>query len=250
MKLTRPIVFFDLETTGTEVKKDRICQIAAIKYMPNDDLNSESDLKKVMYINPQMNIPEGATKVHGITNQDVEDKKSFKEVSQEIYDFFNGCDLGGYNCESYDIPLLYEEFERCGIEFLNWDYNIVDVYKFERKLKSMSLSEVYKRYTGEELNNSHDALADIKATLSVLNNQLNISSLNTSSEIDDYCQGAKKRFDISNKFFINNEGIVCWNFGKYFGQNVFTDQGYLDWFLKQDVPNSTRSMLEKISVNN
>jgi DNA polymerase-3 subunit epsilon len=250
MKLTRPIVFFDLETTGTDIKKDRIVQIAAIKYNPDENISNEPTLKRVLYINPKINIPDAAKNVHGISNEDVADKKTFKEVAEEIYDFFNGCDLGGYNCENFDIPLLSEEFSRCGIDFPNWEYSILDVYKLERKLKPMSLSKVYERYTGNALENSHDALADINATVSILEHQLNQSNFENTAQIDDYCQGEKKRFDISNKFFINKEGIVCWNFGKYFGQNVFTDQGYLDWFMKQDMPSSTRLMLENIMVSN
>jgi DNA polymerase-3 subunit epsilon len=244
MKLNRPIVFFDLETTGIDVINSRIVQIAYLKL--NLDASTEENS---ILINPIIPIPEEATNVHGITNDMVKDAPFFSEIAKSLYDVFKDCDIAGYNSNSYDLPLLCEEFARLSILFLNWDYNLIDVLKYERILKPNKLSDVYKRYTGKELEGAHDALVDVKATFEILFNQVYGKDTITAEEIDILCQGNKKRYDIAGKTYINEQGIVCWSFGKLMNKPVLEDKGYLEWVLKNDFPSETKFKLKQILNN-
>lgn len=156
MNIERPIVFFDLETTGTDIAKDRIVQIGAIKIAPNGD----KEVKNVL-VNPTIPIPEGASAVHGIYDKDVQDKPLFKQIAKSMLQWLQACDLAGYNSDNFDIPLLAEEFARVGIEFPEQDCVYIDIIKIERLINSHKLGETYQRYTGKELTDAHDALADV-----------------------------------------------------------------------------------------
>jgi DNA polymerase-3 subunit epsilon len=241
MKLNRPIVFFDLETTGVEISTARIVQIACIKI--NMDGSTE---EKMMLINPNIPIPQEASEVHGITNEMVKDAPFFSQIAKGLYSFFKGCDIAGYNSDSYDVPLLCEEFNRLSIIFLDWDYNLVDVLKYERLLRPNKLEDVYKRYTGKELEGSHDALNDTRATLEILFHQIGKNEEISPADIDEFCQGSKKRFDIAGKTFINEDGVVFWSFGKNMNKPVLEDKGYLEWVLKNDFPSETKFKLKQI----
>jgi DNA polymerase-3 subunit epsilon len=166
MKLTKPIIFFDLETTGIDIAKERICQIACIKI----DLDGKQTEKELL-INPTIPIPKEATEIHGITDEMVADKPTFANISKSLFEFFEGCDIAGYNSNVFDVPLLAEEFSRSRIEFPNWELNFVDVLQYERLLKPNKLADVYKRYTGKDLEGAHDALNDVRATLEILLHQ-------------------------------------------------------------------------------
>lgn len=241
MKINRPIVFFDLETTGVSTTKDRIVQIACVKI----DLDGNKEEKKLL-INPLIPIPKEATDVHGISDEMVKDAPLFKNISKALYFFFKDCDIAGYNSDNFDVPLLTEEFARVGINFLDWEYNLVDVLKHERLLHSNKLADVYKRYTGQDLDGAHDALNDVRATVEILFYQIEGKPEITPEEIDSICQGEKKRFDVAGKAYIDKDGIVRWSFGKNISQPVLQDLKYLDWVLNNDFPSESKIKLKNL----
>ncbi|MGB1217769.1 MAG: exonuclease domain-containing protein, partial [Saprospiraceae bacterium] len=167
--LDRDIVFFDIEATGLSVIKDRIVQIAFVKYFKDGRPSEE----KSMLINPAMFISEEAMGVHGITPKDVANKPTFDMVAQELYDFIGDSDLSGYNSNRFDIPMLMEEFARCGMELDISKRRLIDVQRIFYKMEPRTLRAALKFYTGNELVDAHDALADVRATVDVLKGQLN-----------------------------------------------------------------------------
>ena len=243
MNITRPIVFFDLETTGLDLSTDRAVSIATLKI----DLEGKTEEKKIL-INPEMDIPKEASDIHGITNEMVADAPTFKQISKSLFSYFENCDIAGFNSDYYDVPLLMKEFSRCGIDFPTWELNLVDVLKFERMLNSNKLSEVYLRYTGKELEGAHDALNDIRATFEILMCQLEKHGKNdlTPQEIDLMCQGERKRFDLSGKTYLNANGEVCWSIGKNANNPVTKDTAYLNWVLNSDFPEETKAKLRTL----
>ena len=243
MNITRPIVFFDLETTGLDLSSDRAVSIATLKI----DLEGKTEEKKIL-INPEMDIPKEASDIHGITNEMVADAPTFKQISKSLFSYFENCDIAGFNSDYYDVPLLMKEFSRCGIDFPTWELNLVDVLKFERMLNSNKLGEVYLRYTGKELEGAHDAMNDIKATFEILMCQLEKHGKNdlTPQEIDLMCQGERKRFDLSGKTYLNANGEVCWSIGKNANNPVTKDTAYLNWVLKSDFPEVTKAKLRTL----
>lgn len=243
MKITKPIIFFDLETTGLDLSKDKVVSIATLKI----DLDGETEEKKIL-INPQMPIPKEASDIHGITDDMVADAPTFKQISKSLFSYFENCDVAGYNSDYYDFPLLMKEFSRCGIEFPTWEINLIDVLKFERVLNSNKLEEVYKRYTGKVLEGAHDALNDIRATFEVLMCQLQKHGKEdlTPQEIDLLCQGERKRFDLSGKTYLNTNGEVYWAIGKNANQPVTKDTAYLNWVLNSDFPEETKAKLRTL----
>jgi DNA polymerase-3 subunit epsilon len=242
MKIIKPIIFFDLETTGLEISSARIVQIACIKI----NLDGSKEEKNIL-IKPLIPIPIEASNVHGITDEKVENAPYFSQIAKSLAEYFYGCDVAGYNSDRYDFPLLIEEFQRCNIEFPTWELNLVDVLKYERLLNPNTLSVVYEKYTGKKLEGSHDALNDVRATLEVLLHQLELNQeVSTPEEIDLLCQSDKKRFDFSNKTYLNNDGIVCWSFGKNINNPVVEDMGYLQWVLKNDFPNELKTKIKNL----
>jgi DNA polymerase-3 subunit epsilon len=241
MKITKPIVFMDLETSGTNIETDRIVQIACIK-IDNDG----NQIEKEILINPTIPIPKAASDVHGITDDMVKDAPKFVNVSKAVYSFFEGCDIAGFNSDSFDVPLLMMEFERVGMTFPDWDCVFVDVLKYERLLHSNKLTEVYKRYTGNELDNAHNAMNDVRATLAVLVHQVEGKGDITPLEIDNLCQGDRKRFDVSGKCYYDKEGEVRWSFGKNMNKLVKDDLGYVNWVLSNSFPSETKARLREL----
>lgn len=244
MNLTRAIVSFDCESTGTDVDKDRIVQIAAIKTFP-DGTKEE----KNVFINPEVDIPQGASDVHGITNEMVKDAPTFKQLAVAMHKWFEGSDICGFNSDSFDVLLLVAEMERAGVQFLTWKPNFVDVRKIFQKLYPNTLSDVYKRFLGKDLENAHDALSDILCTNELLEyfvTQHPDLSLDCPQTIDEFCQGDKKRFDLAGKMYTDEEGTVRWNFSKNKDLPVLQDKGFADWFLKQDFPKESKDKLKAI----
>lgn len=241
MKITKPIIFFDLETTGVDITNARIVQIACIKI----DLDGNKE-EKSMLIKPLIPIPKDASDIHGLTDEMVKDAPYFSQIAVALFKYFKGCDIGGYNSDNYDIPLLIQEFERCNIEFPTWELNTVDVLKHERLLNPNTLEAVYERYTGNTLEGSHDALNDVRATLEVLLHQIKTNEEKTPQEIDLECQGNKKRYDFGNKTYLDKDGVVRWSFGKNLNKSVLEDIGYLEWVLKSDFPNELKNKLKKL----
>jgi len=252
MILSKPIIFFDLETTGVNVVKDKIVQIAILKIFPD----GEQEQKKTL-VNPGIDIPEGATEVHGITNQMVLGSPSFKQISKSLAEQMKGCDIAGYNSDVFDVPLLIEEFNRAGIEFPDTgeDINFVDVLKIERRINSHKLTETFKRYTGEELDGAHDAMNDVIGTAKVLFAQLekmNDDDARTNDftveELDLFCQDERKRVDYAGKLY-ENDGEVYWSFGKHKDCLVKDERQYADWVLRSDFPTDTKNRIRKILSN-
>jgi DNA polymerase-3 subunit epsilon len=243
MNITRPIVFFDLETTGLDISNDRAVSIATLKI----DMDGKTEEKKIL-INPEREIPKEASDVHGITDEMVAEAPTFKQISKSLFSYFENCDIASFNSDYYDVPLLMKEFSRCGIDFPTWELNLVDVLKFERMLNSNKLGEVYLRYTGKELEGAHDALNDIRATFEILMCQLEKHGKNdlTPQEIDLMCQGERKRFDLSGKTYLNANGEVCWSIGKNANNPVTKDTAYLNWVLNSDFPDETKAKLRTL----
>ena len=240
MKFKKPIIFFDLETTGVDVMKDKVVQIAIVKLFPD----GTRETKKYL-INPDMPIPTEASNVHGITDEMVKDKPLFSKYATSLYAYIEDCDIGGYNSNQFDIPLLIEEFSRCGIEFVTVNRNYIDVLKLETALNPRTLSAVYRRYTGEELSDAHDALVDVNATIDILVKQLETHSVDTdASVIDKLTQGTSKRVDIAGKL-IDIDSKICWGFGKHKGNPVKDTPSYASWYLKQSVPSETAKIIIK-----
>lgn len=241
LNLDKPLVVFDLETTGVDVVKDRIVQIAAHKIMPDGTVT-----KKNVLINPMMPIPTEAMEVHGITDEMVADKPRFDKFARSMSEWFSGCYIGGYNSDNFDIPLLSEEMHRCGIVFPDKDSVRLDMFKIEKKYNSHKLGEVYKRLFGEELDGAHDADVDVTGTVKVMLKQIEnygLADMSVDEIIDSY-QGDKVFADISAKFYIV-EGDLYWNFGKNRDKMVIEDKGYVNWFQKQDFPTESKTVLNE-----
>ena len=228
MILKRPIVFFDLETTGLDVSTARIVEIACIKI----DLEG-NQIEKHSLINPTIPIPKEASDIHGITDDKVQGKPKFIELSKSLYNFFKDCDVAGFNSDNFDIPILVEEFSRCNIVFGDWEMNTIDVYRIEKLLRPSKLSDVYKRYTGKTLEDAHSAIADVNATLEILFHQYEGKEEITPEEMENFYR-LKKRYDLSNKMYVNDNDKVFWNFGKNINKPIEDDMNYLDWVLKQN----------------
>jgi len=231
LHLEKPLIFFDLETTGLDCQKDRIVELSAIKLHPD---GSQSSLYYLL--NPCMDIPEVAREVHGITNAMVADKPPFCDVADSVYDFFRGCDLAGYNVRRFDIPMLMEEFHRCKMyPILLTETKVVDVLALYTKKEPRDLSAAVRYYCKEELTKAHSAQADVEATMKVLQHQLlhysdlepNVNFLYKYSCDSDYI------VDFSGKFGRNKKGQIIYKFGKYRDKAVDPDdkdhQSYLDW---------------------
>ena len=237
------IVIFDLETTGVDVVNDRICSICCIKLV-----NGET-IEKSLLINPTIKIPKEASDVHGITDEMVKDKPTFKQISVGVLEFLAGCSIGGFNSNKYDIPLLQAEFARCGIEWNLEGIAFVDVLALERTLNGNKLSDVYKRYTGTELEVAHDATVDVKATIEILKCQIEKHSLPTdAAELDKLTQGEKERADISGNLY-KKEGEYYFAFGKHIGRKVLSKKQYGEWMLNQAFPRDTKKLLSAILNN-
>lgn len=245
MKLKRDIIWFDLETTGVNTEEARIVEIACIKIKVDG-----STEKKELLINPTIPIPVEASEVHGITDEKVKDAPTFKKVSASMRVWFEGCDLGGYNSNSYDIPLLSAEFVRAGLEPINWEPNLFDVMQLYRHLYPNTLSDVYKRLTGKELEGAHSALIDVEGTIEiseVLMSQLEV--VEDVEGVDLMLQADKKRVDLASKMYKDSEGIVRWNFSKNKDLPVKKGDSFNNWFMNQDFPLESKDKLKETLDN-
>ncbi|MCR9288928.1 MAG: 3'-5' exonuclease [Bacteroidetes bacterium] len=240
--MSKPTIFFDLETTGVNITQDRILQIGAIKLFAD----GTEEVKNVL-LNPGIPIPEGASAVHGIYDKDVKDKPFFRQISKSFATWLSGSNLAGYNSDNFDVPMLIEEFNRVGITFPEPDTKFIDVLKIERLVNSHTLGNTYKRYTGEELDGAHDALIDIYATIKIFQKQLenNPDLPSDAAEIDALCQGENTRVDFAGKLY-EKDGEVYWRFGKHRDQRVADTQDYCNWVLKSDFPSETKMQIRRV----
>lgn len=245
LQLNRPIAFIDLETTGISITQDRIVEIAIVKIL----VNGEKVVKRKI-INPTIVIPQQAIDVHGITNEMVKDAPTFKDVANEVKQFIDNCDLGGYNSNRFDIPLLIEEFLRCGINLEIEERKFVDAQKVFHLMEQRTLSAAYKFYCNKELEGAHSAEADATATFEVLDAQI-AKYPNLGNTVDSIIKvtGEDKIVDFSRRFILEN-GIEVFNFGKHKGKPVIQvlkeEPQYYDWMMRGDFALNTKQKLQEI----
>lgn len=248
LSLKNPLVFFDLETTGTNTVSDRIVQIAYHKISPNGKEETKSFL-----INPEMPIPAEATAIHKITNEQVADCPTFKSVAKEIVKDIEGCDLAGYNSNRFDIPLLAEELLRAEVDIDLSKRKFVDVQVIFHKKEQRTLSAAYKFYCDRDLTGAHDAKADTMATYEILEAQLDRYP-DLINDVDFLATFTRQsnNVDFAGKFVYNDKGEEVFNFGKYKGQKVSdvlkNDTGYYGWMLNGDFALHTKKVLTSIKL--
>lgn len=248
LNLKRPLVFIDLETTGTNIGTDRIVEIALLKIQPNG--NRES---KTLRINPTVPIPVESSRIHGITDQDVQDCPTFHDAARDLQAFMGGADLAGYNSNKFDIPLLIEEFTRSGVHFEIADRKLIDVQNIFHKMEQRTLSAAYKFYCGKELVNAHSAEADTFATFEVLEAQLEkYDSLQAEVEWLAQFSSMNKNVDLAGRIVYNDKGEEVFNFGKYKGRlvsEIFRNEpSYYDWMMKGDFATNTKNVITQIRL--
>jgi DNA polymerase-3 subunit epsilon len=248
LNLTCPVVFFDLETTGTDINKDRIVEICYLKVWPNGNEDAHT-----MRINPEMHIPEEASQVHGIYDDDVKDCPKFKEVAKNIAKDFEGSDIAGFNSNRFDVPLLAEEFLRAGVDIDLARHRFIDVQVIYHKKEQRTLSAAYQFYCGKNLEDAHTALADTRATYEVLKAQLDKypDLQNDMKFLSDY-SSFTKNVDFAGRMVYDDNGAEVFNFGKYRGQLVkdvlAKDPGYYGWILNSDFTLNTKAALTRIRI--
>lgn len=248
LNLKNPLIFFDLETTGINIVKDRIVEVSFVKVHPNG-----KEECKTRRINPEMPIPPESTAIHGITDEDVKDCPTFKEVAKSLAVQIEGCDLAGFNSNRFDIPLLAEEFLRVGVDIDLNKRKFVDVQTIFHKMEQRTLSAAYKFYCDKSLENAHTAEADTIATYEVLKAQLDRypdlqNDINYLSQYSSFTNNV----DFAGRMVYNDKGEELINFGKYKGQRVGdvlkNDPGYYSWIMNGDFPLNTKKMLTEIKL--
>jgi len=241
-------VALDLETTGVDVATDRIVEISIVKVMPNGDKEI-----KTKRINPTIPIPAESSAVHGITDADVAQSPTFKEVAKEFSKFIEGCDLGGFNSNKFDIPLLAEEFLRADVDFDVSKRSLVDVQNIFHKLEQRTLSAAYKFYCDKNLDNAHSAEADTVATYEILEAQLEKypELENNIKFLAEFSQRTNNA-DLMGRIVFDENGIEVFNFGKHKGkpvEQIFEiEPGYYSWMMNGDFPLYTKKVLTSIKL--
>ncbi len=261
LNLRIPLCFFDLETTGINITQDRIIEIAVIKVMPNGDV-----IRKSNFVNPGIPISAESTAIHGITNEAVADKPTFKEIAKEYIRFFEGSDLAGFNILKFDVPMLVEEFLRASLEFDYSRKKLIDAQKIFHLMEKRTLSAAFKFYTGNEMTNAHSAEADTQATMDVLLAQIGRYE---NQEVTD-AKGNKVGFikndmeelhritatdmvDLAGRMIKNDKNEPVFNFGKHKNKPVLTvfreEPSYYDWMMNGDFPLDTKRRLTEIKLS-
>lgn len=260
LNLKNPLVVFDLETTGINISKDRIVEIAMVKIFPDGSIEEKS-----RRVNPTIPIPTEVSLIHGIYDEDIKDEPTFKQLAKSIADYLEGCDLGGFNCMGFDIPMLVEEFLRVNITFETANRKIIDAQKVFHLMEKRTLSAAYKFYCDKTLENAHSALADTKATYEVLLSQAeryegqdvvdNLGKKITTLENDmsTFSQlTTSNMVDLAGRMVLKN-GVEVFNFGKHRGNPVLEilnrEPGFYDWMMKGDFPLDTKRKLTQIKLS-
>ncbi len=248
LNLTKPICFFDLETTGISITSDRIVEIAILKVHPNG-----KEERKTWLVNPEMPIPKEVTAIHGISDADVADKPTFKALAKEIYNMIKDSDLGGFNSNRFDIPLLAEEMLRADVDFDMKNRQSVDVQTIFHKMEQRTLSAAYKFYCDKSLEDAHSAAADTHATYEVLKSQLErYEDLENDTKFLAEFSSRKKFADFAGFLAYDKEGEECFAFGKHKGKRVTEilekEPGYFGWLLNADFPLYTKKVLTAIKL--
>lgn len=249
LNLRNPLVFFDLETTGTDTAKDRIVEISVLKVNPNG-----TEETRTRRVNPEMPIPAGATAVHGISDEDVADAPTFKKIAKSLADFMEGCDVAGFNSSRFDIPLLAEEFLRAGIDFDFSKRKMIDVQIIFHKREQRTLEAALKFYCGKELDNAHSAEADTRATYEVLKGQLDMYP-DIENDIDYLAKefsSYNNNVDLAGRIIYNEDGVEVFNFGKHKGKSVVdilkSEPSFFAWIMDADFPLNTKQVLTRIKL--
>ena len=243
LELKRPLIFFDLETTGTNVTRDRIVELSYIKIYPDG-----REEKKSRRINPEMPIPPASTAVHHITDDDVKDEPSFKQIAKSLHALFEGCDIAGYNSNKFDVPLLMEEFGRCGINFDVAGRHFIDVQNIFHKMEQRTLVAAYRFYCGKELEGAHSALADTEATYEVLKEQIQkYAELENDVEALAKFSASGRNMDLAGRIVLDDNDQPVFNFGKHKGRLVKDvlqkEPSFYEWMMQGDFPKNTKDVL-------
>lgn len=249
LNLNKPICFFDLETTGTKVAKDRIVEISILKIFPNGNKSA-----KTWLVNPEMPIPAEASAIHGITDEKVAKEPTFKMISKEVYQMIRDSDLGGYNSDRFDIPLLAEEMLRAEVDFDMKNMVSVDVQTIFHKMEKRTLEAAYKFYCNKELKEAHSAEADTVATYEVLLSQLDrYPELENNVKMLAEFSNRKNSLDFAGFIGKGADGDPIFTFGKHNGKKVEeildSEPGYFGWILNADFPLYTKKVLTQIKLS-
>lgn len=248
LNLKNPLVFFDLETTGTNIVTDRIVELSYLKIYPDGKEESQTFL-----VNPTIPIPPKTTAIHGISDEDVKDAPPFSELAKTLSKIIEGCDLAGYNSNKFDIPLLAEELLRASVEIDLKKRKFIDVQVIFHKKEQRTLSAAYKFYCEKELSNAHSAEADTRATYEILQSQLDRypDLKNDIEELSKY-SSHNRNADFVGRIIFDEEGNELFNFGKYKGEKVETvfekDPAYYGWMINSEFPRYTKKVLTNIKL--
>lgn len=249
LNLRNPLVFFDLETTGTDTAKDRIVEISILKVNPNGTEETRTKL-----INPGMPIPQASTDVHGITDEDVKDAPQFKQIAKSLAEFMEGCDIAGFNSSRFDVPLLAEEFLRAGVDYDFSKRKMIDVQIIFHKKEQRTLEAALKFYCGKELTDAHSAEADTRATYEVLKGQLKMYP-DLENDVDFLAKefaSYNNNVDLAGRIIFDENGVEVFNFGKHKGRSVADvlkkEPSFFAWIMDADFPLNTKKVLTRIKL--
>ena len=249
LNLKNPLVFFDLETTGINISRDRIVEFSFLKVFPNGDEEIKS--KRV---NPEMAIPPQSTAIHGITDEDVKDCPTFKQIAKSLANQLEGCDLAGFNSNRFDVPILAEEFLRADIDFDMSKRKLIDVQVIFHRKEPRTLEAAYKFYCGKELVDAHSAEADTKATYEVLKSQLKHypDLVNDMEVLSKEYASFNNNADLAGRIVFDDNGKEVFNFGKHKGRSVADilkrEPSYYAWMMDGDFPRNTKQVLTQIRL--
>ncbi len=243
LNLSRPLVFFDLETTGTNISTDRIVELSYLKVYP--DGHTEGKSRRV---NPEMHIPEESTAVHHITDADVAGEPTFRQLAKSLLEIFADSDIAGFNSNKFDVPLLMEEFARAGLNFDTAGRRFIDVQNIFHKMEQRTLVAAYRFYCGKELDGAHSAEADTRATYEVLLSQIE-KYPELENDVDALAEFSRigRNVDLAGRIALNDSDEPIFNFGKNKGRTLrevfWREPGFFDWMLSGAFPKNTKDVL-------
>lgn len=243
LNLKRPIIFFDLETTGTDISNDRIVELSYLKVFPDGSRESKS-----RRLNPEMHIPEQSTAIHHISDEDVAGEPTFRQISKALLDVFDDCDIAGFNSNKFDVPLLMEEFGRAGLNFDTTGRRFIDVQNIFHKMEQRTLVAAYRFYCGKELEGAHSAQADTEATYEVLLSQIDRYP-ELANDVDSLAEFSRigKNVDLAGRIVLDDENQPVFNFGKHKGKRLSEiwrrEPSFFDWMIQGSFPKNTKDIL-------
>lgn len=249
LQLRRPIVFFDLETTGLNLLTDRIIEISTLKLLPSGQTES-----RTLRVNPEIPIPAEATEIHGIKDSDVSDAPTFKQIARNLAQFFLGCDIAGFNSTRFDVPMLDQEFQRADVDFDFSRARFIDVQTIFHKKEPRNLVAAYRFYCNKDLTAAHSAEADTHATYEVLMAQMeHYPDLPVEVDALSEFSSQNKNVDLAGRLIYDDNKRIIINFGKYKGREAAEvlrrDPAYYDWIMKGDFMKNTKDVFTKIKLS-